>query len=512
MFNNFGIYPKKVRNAFVTLLSSAVLSACGGGAGTTDSGGTTITSPRASSTIQGSAIKGVIENGIVNVYLVEDQAGSLEASSSPVSSVVRTNSFGAYSIVLPDGLEDATVIVDVTADSQTMMTCDVTDGCGVDAQNVSIVFGQKFALDNAFSLKGFVTGLNAGDSVDVHVSPLTHLVVAKASSSIGGFTSANLISAIDYIEATFELASGAMDSSPADITSLDSQQNLSQAEIEMGVISAAFLSLVNTPDWDSVDEVLDHVALRLSSGGQISSVNLGALRDVALDEVFLNASDIAEDLAAEVEGAAYVASLNSVAQETAAVYEELSQGSTQITPVTIVSQPVSSTVDEGELVQLSVAAQGGGSLLFQWRKSGTAISGANESTLTISVAELDDAGNYDVLVTNSVGSVASLAALVLVNEVVVEPEPVVASIELNWDIPTSREDGSDLELYEIDGYVIAYGTESGSLTTQLTITGAADTDAVIDDLPTDTYYFAISTVDSDGVQGNYSSEITLSVM
>lgn len=97
-------------------------------------------------------------------------------------------------------------------------------------------------------------------------------------------------------------------------------------------------------------------------------------------------------------------------------------------------------------------------------------------------------------------------------EVVPQPEeeviePVLSSIELNWEIPSFREDGSDLELFEIEGYVIAYGTESGNLTNTVDVIGSGQTSAVIDELEAGTYYFAIATIDSEGGQGAYSAEV-----
>ena len=83
----------------------------------------------------------------------------------------------------------------------------------------------------------------------------------------------------------------------------------------------------------------------------------------------------------------------------------------------------------------------------------------------------------------------------------------LSKIELTWDIPEQREDGSELPLYEINGYVIAYGTSEAELTNQLVVEGASTTSTVLDNLNSGTYYFSIATVDSDGVQGAYSNVI-----
>lgn len=88
-----------------------------------------------------------------------------------------------------------------------------------------------------------------------------------------------------------------------------------------------------------------------------------------------------------------------------------------VTPV-ITTQPEDVTVVEGDAITLTVVATGG-SLVYQWRKGGVDIDGANGATLTIPAAALSDAGNYDVVVRNPAGSVTSTVAVV-----VVQPRPV----------------------------------------------------------------------------------------
>lgn len=97
-------------------------------------------------------------------------------------------------------------------------------------------------------------------------------------------------------------------------------------------------------------------------------------------------------------------------------------------------------------------------------------------------------------------------------EPVDEVVPVRTSVSLNWGIPLEREDGSDLELYEINGYVIAYGTDANNLDTEVTVIGAGETSLVIEDLIPDTYFFAIATIDSDGLQGAFSGAVQKEVI
>lgn len=82
----------------------------------------------------------------------------------------------------------------------------------------------------------------------------------------------------------------------------------------------------------------------------------------------------------------------------------------------ITTQPISQSVCAGASVSFTVAATGGGTLSYQWRKSGVNISGATSATYTIPVANTASAGNYDVIVTGSCGMVNSSSVSLTVND------------------------------------------------------------------------------------------------
>jgi len=76
----------------------------------------------------------------------------------------------------------------------------------------------------------------------------------------------------------------------------------------------------------------------------------------------------------------------------------------------ITAQPSARSVLAGYGVSMSVAASGVPAPTYQWRKNGTNVSGATAATLALGAAQAADAGSYDVVVTNSAGSVTSAAA------------------------------------------------------------------------------------------------------
>ena len=80
----------------------------------------------------------------------------------------------------------------------------------------------------------------------------------------------------------------------------------------------------------------------------------------------------------------------------------------------ITVQPTNQTVLLGTRVVFSVQAAGGIPFGFQWSKDGRALTNGNASNFTISSATEGDAGNYSVVVTNQGGSVASVAARLVV--------------------------------------------------------------------------------------------------
>lgn len=73
-------------------------------------------------------------------------------------------------------------------------------------------------------------------------------------------------------------------------------------------------------------------------------------------------------------------------------------------------QPQAATVTPGTRVVLSVGVAGGGPIAYQWRKNGALIPGALGASLVIPSSGPQDAGAYDVVVTNACGIATSIAA------------------------------------------------------------------------------------------------------
>jgi hypothetical protein len=85
-------------------------------------------------------------------------------------------------------------------------------------------------------------------------------------------------------------------------------------------------------------------------------------------------------------------------------------------PPSITLQPASQAVIAGQTATFSVSGSGVAPLSYQWRKNGTAISGATSTTYTtLATATSDSGSQFTVVVSNLAGSVTSNVAALTVN-------------------------------------------------------------------------------------------------
>ncbi len=104
-----------------------------------------------------------------------------------------------------------------------------------------------------------------------------------------------------------------------------------------------------------------------------------------------------------------------------------------VTSPVISSQPQNVVVSAGQSARFSVTASGGG-LSYQWRKNGGDVpANGNAASYSIASAQAADAGSYHVVVSNSLGSVASVAASLTVNPAAVQisVSPANATLSMN---------------------------------------------------------------------------------
>jgi uncharacterized delta-60 repeat protein len=112
----------------------------------------------------------------------------------------------------------------------------------------------------------------------------------------------------------------------------------------------------------------------------------------------------------------------------------------------ITNQPISKSVLVGQSATFTVQATGTSPLSYQWRKEKIPLAGKTAATLNLSNLQVQDAGIYDVLVTNQFGSQGSSNALLTVNSVYPEPS-----------FPTANNPVSALAI-QPDGRILAGGS------------------------------------------------------
>ena len=149
----------------------------------------------------------------------------------------------------------------------------------------------------------------------------------------------------------------------------------------------------------------------------------------------------------------------------------------------IVANPVSVTGAVNGTATFSVAANGTAPLGFQWQKSlnnvaFTDIPSASSSTLVVSPLTAADAGYYRVVVTNSVGTVTSSFASLIVAPVINTPPPsVIVAPGVAHTISVEADVGSGSPepvtyVWKRGGVVVANGaTISGATTANLLVNG-----------------------------------------
>lgn len=90
-----------------------------------------------------------------------------------------------------------------------------------------------------------------------------------------------------------------------------------------------------------------------------------------------------------------------------------------------------------------------------------------------------------------------------------ETSATTADVSLSWVAPAEREDNSAISLSEIAGYKIYYSTTQGSYNNSVDINDGTAQGYTFTNFQAGTYYFVITTRDSDRRESQYSSEVTI---
>jgi hypothetical protein len=84
-----------------------------------------------------------------------------------------------------------------------------------------------------------------------------------------------------------------------------------------------------------------------------------------------------------------------------------------------------------------------------------------------------------------------------------------AAVTLTWQPPTQNSNGTPLN--NLDGYKLYYGQTAGSLSNVVEISNPSTTSYSVQNLAPGTYYFAVASFNSTGIQSSLSSEVSTTV-
>ncbi len=89
--------------------------------------------------------------------------------------------------------------------------------------------------------------------------------------------------------------------------------------------------------------------------------------------------------------------------------------------------------------------------------------------------------------------------------------PPTGNFTVSWTAPAARSDGTPLALSAIGGYRIYYGKQRGSYPNSSTVSDATASRASVSNLASGTYYVAMTTYDTSGLESGYSTEVVKNV-
>jgi len=88
----------------------------------------------------------------------------------------------------------------------------------------------------------------------------------------------------------------------------------------------------------------------------------------------------------------------------------------------------------------------------------------------------------------------------------------VGDATVTMSAPAQREDGAPLNLSEIGGFRVYYGSASGDYQREIDISGSKlNASATVSDLPEGDYFFVVTTYDTEGRESLYSSEVKITI-
>ncbi len=156
---------------------------------------------------------------------------------------------------------------------------------------------------------------------------------------------------------------------------------------------------------------------------------------------------------------------------------------TVILPPGISMQPKNKAVPVGQTAMFKVTATGSAPLMYQWSFNGASLSAGTSSILALTNVQTNDAGPYQVVITNAAGSITSTVATltVIVPPVIVSP-PLSQTVTVGQDASfsvTATGTGPLSYQWTLNGTPLSAGASSTLALTNVQINAAGAYQVVI---------------------------------
>ncbi|WP_239985620.1 fibronectin type III domain-containing protein [Marinobacter salexigens] len=484
---------KSTRMSLLTIALSTLLTACGGGdssAPATQAPSPSVTTPGDNTSsgetqeqkfwVEGYAVKGAINGGLISIW--HHELGPRGSDWVKIGETVKTNGSGGFRISVPEAYSAQPLKVILQSDAQTLMRCDAQPACNTPAGR-SVNFGEWFSPGDNLQLKSLAVPSRARQGVVL--TPLVTLAFEKfLKAPEGGAPLFNEL--LRDQEELFGLAPGALTNKPFDLAAPDLSRIQTQ-DLKAALLNIAFLSLVDGREWRTLGDVLLAAVAASEPDGDlplsiddspILSVDMLVLASIkqaeALTDV-LKEAGVQDGVLADTI-ASLKETLNSTmpsappAAETDPDLPETPAPGTEPTPET---EPETETPLEPQ------------------PETGTA-PGGNPDTGTTPELEPDTETTP---------------------ETEAPTKPVTGFATMSWNAPATRVDGKSLAMGEIDKYIVKYGTERSidERTNEVVVEDGQAMEYRVADLTEGTWYFAMKTVDTNGLESDWSVTVSKTI-
>ncbi|WP_227714180.1 fibronectin type III domain-containing protein [Marinobacter sp. 1-4A] len=474
-------FPTNTRLSYLAIALSALLTACGGGgsssstpetpdasANTPDTSAPDTNTPPAETTdqkfwVEGFAVKGAIDGGLISIWYLKPDFRT-DNGWEQIGETTRTDQNGAFRISVPEVYTSQPLKVVLKSDTQTLMRCDAKPACNTPS-GVSVGFGEWFWPGNNLELKSLVNTADANQSVVL--TPLVTLVFEKFIKSTSRRFS-KFAELLRFQEDRYGLEAGALWRKPVDLAAPD-LNNVQASDLKTALLNIAFLSLADGQEWNTLGDVLNAAQETADSNGDLplkSESNLGLSVELLTLAGMLQAEYLQDYL------------------ETAGVRDSVLAAAVAGLEETLIStgnppapQPTPEPVPTPEPTPEPVPEP-------------TPLPTPEPEPTPVPTPEPTPTPEPET-----------------------PPVAVTGSATMSWTAPGTRVNGVSLTMGEIEKYVVKYGKEQNieDRAHEAEVTDGQAMEYQIAGLTEGTWYFAIKTIDTNGLESDWSTSVSKTI-